>query len=322
MSRRYAISIVLLIWFLGLGVGLWMARWWGQPGAVEPTVTGSGPREERRWQRAQPKTVGPEGISDAEFAAKIEQVSRQVGAGFRTAIVKPFVVTSNQSAEDFEVTCRHTIRWAVQMLNKDFFSREPNKIITIYLFRDKESYRKYAWSLFAEQPTTPYGYYSPEHQALVMNIGTGGGTLVHEIVHPLLAADFPAAPSWFDEGLASLYEQSHQRDGQIAGLLNWRLPVLKDGLRAGHFVPLQQLLSTSREEFYEDPQGMHYAEARYLCYYLQEKHLLRKFYREFKKNHSADPTGIKTLLKVTGKDSLKQLETQWLEFLTPLSYKR
>ena len=299
-----------------------MARWWWQPGAAEPTVTSSGPREERRWQRAQRKTVGPEGISDAEFAAKIEQVGREMGPGFRAAIVKPFVVTSNQSAEDFEGICRHTIRWAVQMLNKDFFSKGPDKIITIYLFDDERSYKKYAWSLFGEQPTTPYGYYSPQHEALVMNIGTGTGTLVHEIVHPLLAADFPAAPSWFDEGLASLYEQSHQRDGQIAGLLNWRLPVLKDGLRAGHFVPLQQLLSTSREEFYEDPQGMHYAEARYLCYYLQEKHLLRKFYREFKKNHSADPTGIKTLLRVTGKDSPKQLERQWLEFLAPLSYNR
>jgi len=245
-----------------------------------------------------------------------------MGSGFRTAIVKPSVVTSNQSAEDFEGICRHTIRWAVQMLNKDFFSKALNKIITIYLFKDEESYRKYAWSLFGEQPTTPYGYYSPQHEALVMNIGTGGGTLVHEIVHPLLAADFPAAPGWFDEGLASLYEQSHQRDDQIAGLLNWRLPLLKDGLRAGHFVPLQQLLSTSREEFYEDPQGMHYAQARYVCYYLQEKHQLRRFYHEFKTNHLADPTGIRTLLKVTRKDSLNQLQAQWLEFLAPLSYKR
>ena len=153
-----------------------------------------------------------------------------------------------------------------------------------------------------------------------MNIGTGGGTLVHEMVHPLLAANFPAAPSWFDEGLASLYEQSYQRNGQIAGLLNWRLPVLKAGLQASHFVPLQQLLSTSTEEFYEDPQGMHYAEARYLCYYLQEKHLLRTFYREFKKNHSADPTGIKTLLRVVDEDSLQEFQAQWLEFLAPLNY--
>ena len=322
MRRRHVIFMVLFIWLFGLGLGVWIARWPGQPTTPEPTVTGSGPREERRWQRAKPKTTELKIISDVEFAAKLDQLRRQMGPGFRTAIVKPFVVASNQSAGAFERTCQQTIRWAVRMLSKDFFSKGPDEIIAIYLFDDERSYEKYAWSLFAERPTTPYGYYSPGHQAMVMNIGTGGGTLVHEIVHPLLAANFPAAPSWFDEGLASLYEQSHQRNGQIAGLLNWRLPVLQDGLRASHFVPLQQLLSTSSEEFYEDPHGMHYAQARYLCYYLQEKHLLRKFYRQFKNNHSADPTGIKTLLRVTGKNSLQEFQTQWLEFLAPLSFTR
>ena len=157
---------------------------------------------------------------------------------------------------------------------------------------------------------------------MVMNIGTGGGTLVHEIVHPFLAADFPAAPSWFDEGLASLYEQCRQRDGHIVGMLNWRLPVLQKGLRAGHFVPLKKLLATSSEEFYNDPVGMHYAQARYLCYYLQEKGLLRKFYREFREHHLADPTGIHTMLRVSGENSLGELEAKWLKFLEPLRFGR
>ena len=37
-----------------------------------------------------------------------------------------------------------------------------------------------------------------------MNIGTGGGTLVHELTHSLIAFDFPHVPDWFNEGLASL----------------------------------------------------------------------------------------------------------------------
>jgi len=262
------------------------------------------------------------GISDEEFAAKLEQVRRQMGPGFRVAVAKPFVVTSNQRAEAFEQICGQTIRWAVKMLNKDFFSKGPDRIITICLFEGKESYEKYTWSLFGEPPTTPYGYYSPEHEALMMNIGTGTGTLVHEIVHPLLAADFPSAPSWFNEGLASLYEQCRERDGQIAGMLNWRLPVLQKGLQGGHFVPLEKLLASSSDDFYDDHFGMHYAQVRYLCYYLQEKGLLRQFYREFRKNHGTDPTGIKTLLRVTGKDSMKELEKDWLKFLAPLSYGR
>ena len=34
-----------------------------------------------------------------------------------------------------------------------------------------------------------------------MNISTGGGTLVHEIVHPFIEANFPACPPWLNEGL-------------------------------------------------------------------------------------------------------------------------
>ena len=40
----------------------------------------------------------------------------------------------------------------------------------------------------------------------IMNIATGGGTLVHEIVHPYVEANFPGCPAWFNEGLGSLYE--------------------------------------------------------------------------------------------------------------------
>ena len=50
-----------------------------------------------------------------------------------------------------------------------------------------------------------------------MNISTGGGTLVHEIVHPFVAANFPNCPAWFNEGLGSLYEQSGEVNGAIHG---------------------------------------------------------------------------------------------------------
>ena len=48
-----------------------------------------------------------------------------------------------------------------------------------------------------------------------MNISTGGGTLVHEIVHPFIQSNFPNCPSWFNEGLGSLYEQCRERNGKI-----------------------------------------------------------------------------------------------------------
>ncbi len=72
-----------------------------------------------------------------------------------------------------------------------------------WLFRDKESYEKNCGELFNEKPTTPFGFYSGEHGALIMNIATGGGTLVHEIVHPFMRANSPKCPSWFNEGIGA-----------------------------------------------------------------------------------------------------------------------
>jgi hypothetical protein len=38
----------------------------------------------------------------------------------------------------------------------------------IWLFKDRESYTNQAWRLFRDTPTTPFGYYSAPHRALVM----------------------------------------------------------------------------------------------------------------------------------------------------------
>ena len=66
-----------------------------------------------------------------------------------------------------------------------------------------------------------------------MNIDTGGGTLVHEIVHPFIAANFPECPAWFNEGLASLYEQCGDHRGPDLGLHQLASERLAKGDRSG-----------------------------------------------------------------------------------------
>ncbi len=255
---------------------------------------------------------------DADFENKLQEMRAKVGAGFRVAMEKPFVVVSDQSAEDFERTRTGTIRWAVRMLKKDFFDKDPERVMVIYLFDGDDSYRGNVKKFFDQTPTTPYGYYSREHDALVMNIATGGGTLVHEMVHPLMEANFPRCPAWFNEGMGSLFEACREQEGHPAGLINWRLPVLKNGIRDGHFVPLRRLLSTTSEEFYTDPHGMHYAESRYLCYYLQEQGKLREFYRRFAADTEKDPCGISTLCDVLGVGQIEEVEKPFLAFIENL----
>src|SRR5262249_43808226 len=152
--------------------------------------------------------------------------------------------------------------------------------------------------LFGDEPDTPYGYFTNAHRALVMNIATGGGTLVHEMVHPFMDADFPQRPAWLNEGLGSLFEQSADDNGHIRGLPNWRLPALQKSIRAGTVPSFERLLATSSDAFYGPGSGTHYAEARYLLYYLQEKGLLPTFYRQFRAGWRQDPTGYQTLRAV------------------------
>ena len=202
-----------------------------------------------------------------------------------------------------------------------FRSQEPARILEVWLFKNEKTYRRGAKQFFGDDPDTPYGYYSTAHDAMVMNIGPGAGTLVHELVHPYMEANFPAVPAWFNEGLASLYERPTEVRGHIRGLPNWRLPALKEEIRAGHGRSLVSLMSTSTDEFYE-ARDQAYARARYLCYYLQEKGLLVDFYRRFKAGRADDPTGILALRAVLGRDDLRAFEDEWNQFVLHLDISR
>jgi hypothetical protein len=153
-----------------------------------------------------------------------------------------------------------------------------------------------------------------------MNIATGGGTLVHEIVHPFVAANFPACPSWFNEGLGSLYEQADERDGRIVGLTNWRLAGLQAAIRKGNVPSFERLTGTKTAEFYGEGSGVHYAQARYLLYWLQEQGLLRTYYREFRKHSGRDPSGYATLRKVLGRDDMDVFQREWEAWVLTLRF--
>jgi hypothetical protein len=174
--------------------------------------------------------------------------------------------------------------------------------------------------LFSGSPDTPFGFYSGKYGALVMNIATGGGTLVHEIVHPYIEANFPDCPPWFNEGLGSLYEQSAERNGRIVGLTNWRLAGLKRAIRERRTLPFRALMEKSVDEFYGDETGLHYAESRYLLYYLQEQGLLQRYYTEFLKNRASDPAGVRTLSNVLSEKDLPAFQKRWESYVLGLRF--
>jgi len=229
-------------------------------------------------------------------------------------------VVGDEPPEVVRGRAQDTVGWAVRLLKKDFFDRDPDRIIDIWLFANEASYHANTERLFGEVPDTPFGYYSPTDDAMIMNIATGGGTLVHEIVHPFVEANVPGCPVWLNEGLGSLFEACTEKDGKLLGVPNWRLPGLQATLRRGELGSVEALTSLSEDAFYGDDTGTHYAHARYLCYYLQERGLLRRFWRAYLEARDADPTGYATLQEILGTTDMEAFQATWERFVLDLSY--
>lgn len=258
-----------------------------------------------------------DGFTEADYAQHLMRVKSRVPSGFSVVLEKPFVVIGNQSRETVEKRwARGTVRWAVKHLKALYFSKDPDDIVDVWLFKDRKSYRLYSLKLWGTSPGTPFGYYSQTNKALVMNIATGGGTLVHEIVHPFMRSNFRKCPDWFNEGMGSLYEQSGQRNGKIVGLTNWRIAGLQNAIQRKKLPSFKYLMTDP--DFYGQTYG--YAQARYLCYYLQQNSLLEEFYRKFRKNVKTDPRGYRTLTTLLKQKDLIAFQKKWETWVMSLKY--
>ena len=260
----------------------------------------------------------------------IEQKCRDMAERWRerfdaegvTCIVSPpFVVAGDGGPQRVRRYLDHTIRASAEALHRKFFDRaRPTEPVLILLFESAESYQRLAKEWLGDEPSTPYGYFRRDN-IMVMNVGTGTGTLVHELVHALIRPDFPQVADWFNEGLGSLFEQCTLAGGDIRGLENWRLPALQRAIRDRKLRPLRELIEA--DDFYNDRHaGMNYAQARYLLMYLQEQGKLPDYYKKLRANHDDDKTGLATLKSVIAPQSLEVFEKHWRAWVLTLRFER
>ena len=259
--------------------------------------------------------------TNADYAQRVRIIRERFSKDkLNYCIEKPFVVVGDLEAGVLKKYAETSIRWAVSKLKESYFEHDPSRILCIWLLSNAKTYEYYSEQLTRSRPATPYGYFSSANDALVMNIATGGGTLIHEIVHPFMEMNFPDCPPWLNEGMGSLYEQCAERNGKIIGLTNWRLAGLKQAIRAKDLPDFKTLTGYSRDAFYNGSKGNNYAQARYLCYYLQEKGLLEKYYKAFRAKCSEDPSGYATLLCVLGVKDMKKFQQEWENYVMKLSF--
>jgi hypothetical protein len=240
---------------------------------------------------------------------------------FTTVVAPPFVIAGDAPKAKLERYRDRTILAAATALQKIYFDTPPSEPILILLFESAGPYERLSKEWFGYEEVPHYGFYAHTKRLMLMNVGTGTGTLVHELTHALIAPDFPNVPDWFNEGLASLYEQCSLGVGNatITGHENWRLPSLQKAIHEKKLRSLEEMISAN--DFRDEEMvGINYAQARYLMFFLQEKKLLAKFYETFRNNVNDDPLGLETLKDLVGPQSLAEFEKDWRAWVLTLKF--
>lgn len=259
-----------------------------------------------------------EPLSGAALEAARVAAHDRAGAGFVSATARsPFVVVAT-SVVDRDDAVR-TIEWAGSRLRRQLFDLEPAEPITVWVFGTEDEYRRGSSAQVGVVPDTPYGFYRPCSRALVVDAAYGWGTLIHEMVHAYMDADFPDAPPWLQEGLASLFENAVERDdGSIYGTTNWRRAALKTALSRKRAPSFDRLARAGRGDLHGDDGHLYYAAARYLCFWLQQRGLLERFYREHRRRKG---DGLAVLRDVAAMETAA-LRTEWEVFVMALRHER
>ncbi len=254
-----------------------------------------------------------------DFTSRINELKGKLSDDFIVRDFSYFVIASNLSETETEKILHNTINKAVECFYNDYLNALPTEATTIFLFKDDKTYRYWAKTLYEDDDLSRFGYYKPAEKTMLMNINTGTGTLVHEMTHALVRYDFPDIPSWFNEGLGSLYERCSLNNKTIIGYVNWRLPALQEVLNDKSYTSIENLMKTDWDGFYGKRSDVNYAQARYLCMYLQELGLLKEYYKLFRDKYNQDNTGIKQIEYITGK-TITELDSDYAEWIKTLRY--
>ena len=258
---------------------------------------------------------------EAACRRKAIELATRLSGNCRMIVRTPYVLAGDLTEHELDRQYRETILPTVRALATSYFDRLPNQPITLLMFSSGRSYRRHAQRFDGRQRANYHGYYQKADRRVVLNISTGNGTLAHELTHALAHFDFPDMPEWFDEGLASLHEESvFSKDGlRLEGVFNWRLNYLLPAIRRNRLQSLDSLIRSRSVR--QDSEALDYAHSRYFCLYLQSRQLLSHYYRKFRTNTAQDPTGRQTLCELLRCDSLDEVDRDfrnWALSLRPL----
>ncbi len=257
---------------------------------------------------------------EADREARLKLAREDLGAATKAIRVAPIFIVAGPSPA---VTSSATpfIEAVIAAYTNGRFGKAPAQAISIYIFPEPTSYHGFCRKHYGgKECISRFGFYEPNDRKIIMN-GGADGTLSHELAHPFVETDFPEAPTWINEGIASLFEQPILAGrGEIHGGKNWRFPRLRNAMNSAKEDPsvrLETLFTIGDDDFRNASEDLHYAMARYFCQWMDEKGKLWAFFHAWRDNVKDDPRGEKAFIEVMGKTP-RDASTEWRRWLRAL----
>ena len=278
---------------------------WGNPGISISFIMKEGTVEMDRNTLAKlPQRLPGIGIRDP--VQPVVQALTQKVPGIRVIQKDVFLVAGYEDETRLERHYERGIKDFYRYFKKQYFPHDPKRPIVAIIAPSPEPLIKATEQLYPDVKIPKYapflGYYNPADNLIMATGGdTGYGTLLHELIHALMASDFPEAPLWLNEGLGSLYERTRWTHDRLEPLPNWRMDVLKED-RVGSLGEIASLAERPDVHLQE------IAKIRLLFLFLDQKRLIVDLYSWAKEN-----PGKSSLSEPLSKFQLT--ESSWQEFI-------
>ena len=207
------------------------------------------------------------------------------GLNVRLAAKDLFLIAGLQDGTPPEVHYGKGLKDFYNYFKVQYFEKSPERQLVVVISSQPYALVEATKRLYPEVGIPVYapflGYYNPADNLIMATGGSAGyGTLLHEMIHALIKADFPDAPPWLNEGLASLYERTQWSAARLNALPNWRMDRMReDGLHS-----LQELARTAKDI------GLHsnqVGEIRLFLLFLDQRHQVNALYRMTKQKGPA-----------------------------------
>ncbi len=210
-------------------------------------------------------------------------------------------------------------RDTVDALWRGPFAHRPDLAVVEWVGSSQASVRALAQKRAPGVRSDGLGLYDPRsRQIFVCANGSGWGSAQHEVVHPLLRADFPLAPAWAVEGIAALFEAAQIDGDQLRFGAHFRLETLRTALGDPALAPevkLDTLFTWVTDATFRSHESLHYAVAREALRWLHSQGLLWPWYAAWRDGVLTDPTGEQAFQAVVHK-SLVEATEPWRAWLT------